>query len=123
MTVLLNIRWTYFWCALCLVLSGAHGALAQQAVPEILRKDYGSLFLLPINPHPLIPLNQTAAPVPDQDARAPNIPVQRLGIGPVFGGAPTGYRGESFTSGSTTNPGLRELRMPLSGFALRLHLD
>ena len=123
MTVMLNIRFALLWAVLCFVLSEQRGALAQQAVPEILRKDFGSAFLTAPKIRLATPPDQTTAPIPDMEARAPRVPVQRIKIGPVFGGPATGYRGESFTSGSSTNPGLRELRMPLSGLALRLQLD
>ncbi len=78
------------------------------------------------SPPPVVQPNvteSTLAPVPDFDIRAPAESSRSLRIGPVFNRQPDSYRGETFNSDSTSNPGLRDQRFPISGFTLRLPLN
>ena len=65
----------------------------------------------------------TLAPMPDLDIRAPADTTRHLGIGPVFTRQADPYRGETFNSDSTSNPGTRDQRFPISGFTLKLPLN
>jgi hypothetical protein len=63
------------------------------------------------------------APMPNRDIHAPAAPKSGVTVGPVWLKAETPYRGESFGSDSTSDPGKRDRHMPLPGFAVKLPLN
>ena len=123
--------------------SAAQGLFPEvlRAGPELPHRPPGALPALPANTgatasvlttsgsssplvrSPELTLPLPVAPMPDLNVHVPADTTRSLRFGPMFSRLTGAYRGETFNSGSTTDPGLRDQRFPISGFALKVPLN